>query len=431
VLFEIELATDRIVGIVGDAHAWLSMDHGSLLGASIRDLMVASDPAPSPLIDELPVGASRHLQLLSGTGEEVAVELHMLTLVNDGRHALLVVRDRTAYIEQQETLVRFKTIVEQTADAVMITDERGTVQYVNPAFEAYTGYTFGDIVGRTAAILKSGHHDREFYFGLWSTLYRGEPFRALFVNRARSGKILHEQKTITPVRGKDGVIRHFVSTAKDVTERVEYEAHLAYLATHDTLTGLPNRKLFFDRTNQAALRARREGSKFALVYLDLDGFKAINDTFGHEAGDALLTGMASRIRHVLREADTVARLGGDEFCILLEGLGDALASEAIAAKVLDALRTPVLHAGQSLYVRASLGIAIYPDDHLDPQRLLSLADSAMYAAKRIGGCHVRWSAQDEGGQTGGAPDETRGSPELERTGNAPPAGPEEPNHGPH
>jgi len=391
ILLEIDLESEWVTGVIGDGREWLLIDRECLLGAPIRDLIVASSARSARLIQEIPLGKSIHGHFLSGTGAELPVEMHMLVADESTQKALLLVRDRTEYVEQQAALVRFKTIVEQTADAVMITDERGVVQYVNPAFEAYTGYATGEIIGRTAAILKSGKHDRSFYSDLWSTLHRGEPFRALFVNRARSGKILHEEKTITPVRGENGRICYFVSTAKDVTERVAYEEHLAYLATHDTLTGLPNRKLFFDRANQATLRARREGSKFAVIYLDLDGFKAINDTYGHEAGDALLTGMALRIPRVLRESDTVARLGGDEFGIVLEGLEHAIESEIISAKILESLRPPVLFSGQALHVRASLGIAIYPDDHVEPQRLLCLADAAMYGAKRMGGCHIRYA----------------------------------------
>jgi diguanylate cyclase (GGDEF)-like protein/PAS domain S-box-containing protein len=267
----------------------------------------------------------------------------------------------------------------------MITRSDGVIEYVNPGFERITGYRAGDIIGRRPSILASGMHPPAFYSELWRTLGRGESFRSVFTNRRSSGELYYEEKTISPIRGADEAISHFVATGKDVTERIAAERRLEYLANYDALTGLPNRSLLHDRLAQAIQRAHRLGKGVAVQFVDLDRFKLINDTLGHNAGDRVLIEAASRLRQCLRATDTVARLGGDEFILIQEGVGNPDEVEQVARKVLDAFAPcfPVAPP-QGLFVSVSVGLALYPGDGLTPDELLMRADLAMYRAKEGG-----------------------------------------------
>ncbi len=197
----------------------------------------------------------------------------------------------------------------QTDDMVLITDAKGSVTYVNASFERATGYARHEIIGGCPSILKSGQHTPEFYANLWRTLKAGKAFRAVFTNRRRNGDLYQEQKTITPLRDDDGNITHYVSTAKDITERVSEQRWMEHLASHDQLTDLPNRRLFSDRLTQGLLRAARDGSTLAVLFLDLDRFKNINDSLGHTTGDELLRAVADRLKQCGRGEDTVANSG--------------------------------------------------------------------------------------------------------------------------
>lgn len=293
----------------------------------------------------------------------------------------------TPYLNRDATPVAqiLARAIEQTDDAVMITRSDGIIEYVNPGFERITGYRAGDIIGRRPSILASGMHPPAFYSELWRTLGRGESFRSVFTNRRSSGELYYEEKTISPIRGADDAISHFVATGKDVTERIAAERRLEYLANYDALTGLPNRSLLHDRLAQAIQRAHRLGKGVAVQFVDLDRFKLINDTLGHNAGDRVLIEAASRLRQCLRATDTVARLGGDEFILIQEGVGNPDEVEQVARKVLDAFAPcfPVAPP-QGLFVSVSVGLALYPGDGLTPDELLMRADLAMYRAKEGG-----------------------------------------------
>jgi len=299
----------------------------------------------------------------------------------------------TPYLNRDATPVAqiLARAIEQTDDAVMITRSDGVIEYVNPGFERITGYRAGDIIGRRPSILASGMHPPAFYSELWRTLGRGESFRSVFTNRRSSGELYYEEKTISPIRGADEAISHFVATGKDVTERIAAERRLEYLANYDALTGLPNRSLLHDRLAQAIQRAHRLGKGVAVQFVDLDRFKLINDTLGHNAGDRVLIEAASRLRQCLRATDTVARLGGDEFILIQEGVGNPDEVEQVARKVLDAFAPcfPVAPP-QGLFVSVSVGLALYPGDGLTPDELLMRADLAMYRAKEGGRISFRF-----------------------------------------
>ncbi|OGI55053.1 MAG: hypothetical protein A3D32_08910 [Candidatus Muproteobacteria bacterium RIFCSPHIGHO2_02_FULL_60_13] len=280
---------------------------------------------------------------------------------------------------------QLSSAVEQTADAIVITDRRGVIQYVNPAYEQITGYPLKEVLGKNASVVKSGEHGKGFYEELWRTILAGQVFRGVMVNRKKDGLLYYEEKTITPLKDVGGNIVRFVSTGKDITQRLQSEERLHHLAHHDPLTDLPNRLLLQDRLTQAMREADQLERLVAVMFLDLDRFKTINDTLGHDIGDALLKTVAERLATCLRPGDTVSRLGGDEFTITLANVAHVDDVTRVAQKILDQFISPFRIGGRDLFVTPSIGITLYPLDEKQPENLLKDADVAMYRAKELGG----------------------------------------------
>jgi diguanylate cyclase (GGDEF)-like protein/PAS domain S-box-containing protein len=290
-------------------------------------------------------------------------------------------------------LERVTWLLERSGDAALVTDSAGAIEYVNPAFEAMTGYAPPEVIGRTPAILKSGRQSAEFYRELWNTLRAGKEFRGVLLNRRRDGSLFHEEKTIRPLFDESGSLRHYLSSGRDVSLRMAALEKLRHDATHDALTDLPNRALYLDRLQQALAHAARSGERLAIAVIDVDGFKSINDEWGHEAGDAALQAIARRLHMCVRKADTAARLGGDEFALLLHDAGDAA---RVLHAVLQACTEPMhTRRGQAVPLSVSVGVSRYPDDARDAEALLRCADEAMYRAKREGGGRCRSNDQAE------------------------------------
>ena len=295
---------------------------------------------------------------------------------------VIIARDITADREGQEALEKLTRAVEQTADAVVIADRAGIIQYVNPAFEQISGYTGQEVTGGTPRILKSGAHAPSFYKRLWDTIGSGKVFTGRFVNRKKDGSLYTEEKVIAPIRDQSGEITHFVSTGRDVTQREEAEETINRLAYTDALTGLPNRVLLREHLDVAIKTARRGGRQLAVIFMDVDRFKAVNDTAGHSEGDNLLRTIAERLRRSVRARDTVARFGGDEFVVLCPGPIDAAEAVAVSGRILASIRESLTLGGEQFHVSASAGIALFPDHGTDAEALLSHADAAMYCARR-------------------------------------------------
>ena len=272
-------------------------------------------------------------------------------------------------------------LVEQWPDALLLADVRGTIEYVNPAFERLTGYRSTDVLGRTPALLKSGRHDAAFYRRFWSRLRRGQAYRGIFVNRAKDGSLFHEEELIRPLRAANGRISHFLCAGRDVSALVQEMQELQRLATHDALTALPNRILFRDRLAQALHQAKRRGEPVVVALLDLDAFKRINTQYGHLAGDAVLRAVARRTQRAVRAVDTVARVGGDELALVLPAVRSRRAAASLLEKIRTANALTVRYGGRRIPMSVSIGASIYPDDG----QLLRRADGAMYAAKAAGG----------------------------------------------
>ena len=322
---------------------------------------------------------------LTKDGRDIPVEITATKTIWQGEPAGLVfLHDISERRRTEAQMRKLSSAVEHTADSVLITDRDGVIEYVNPAFERTTGYTRDQVLGQKPDLLKSGKHNAEFYQGLWDTIMAGEVFSEVFINRHKDGRLYYEEKTITPLKDACGHVSHFIATGKDVTERAQAQERLRHMAQHDALTGLPNRMLLLDRLKQALVRTRWHRRIVALLFVDLDRFKTINDTLGHETGDVLLQQLAIRFSSSVREGDTVARFGGDEFVILLEDVTHINDIGSVARKVLLALAPPFEIAGRGLYITASIGISMCPNDGEDATALLKNADLAMYRAKEMG-----------------------------------------------
>lgn len=365
-----------------------------LLTMRLADLLPPGSPPPR--LEEL----RRHGSLISertirrGDGTLIEIEVSG-TVLADGR-IQGIARDITARKQMEAEMRKLSGAVQQTADLIVITDRNGLIEYVNPAFVATTGYTKEEAIGSTPRLIKSDKHDDEFYARLWDTLLRGEVFQDVVINRRKNGSLYYEEKSITPIKNDAAEITHFVSAGKDITDRMRVQERLQFLAHHDVLTGLPNRALFLERLAHAVSRRQWTRRPMAVIFLDLDRFKYVNDTLGHDIGDSALQIAAQRLASCIRDGDTVARLGGDEFTILLEDLSSADHVPLIARKILDALALPFTVGGAEFFITTSIGITIYPDDAQDALSLLRNADSAMYRAKEVGRNNFQYYSKELG-----------------------------------
>ena len=287
--------------------------------------------------------------------------------------------------------------IDSTREALMITDASNRVVSVNPAFTTITGYTAAQAIGRDPRFLASGRHDAAFFADIWGALGRSGHWQGEIWNRRRNGELFPAWQTISCVRNAAGEIANYVALFSDIGALKLAEERALHLAHHDMLTGLPNRLLFAAQLAQSLQRASRQGQQIALLFLDLDRFKFVNDTLGHAAGDELLRVVAARLRAAVRAEDTVARLGGDEFTVVLEEVAGTAAAAATARKLHDAIVAPMALQGRKVSVAATIGMALFPADGTDADTLMRAADMAMYRAKRRGGrSHVFGGARSGG-----------------------------------
>ncbi|MDP1735305.1 MAG: PAS domain S-box protein [Sulfuritalea sp.] len=293
-------------------------------------------------------------------------------------------RDNTRQRKAEEELRLAAKVFESSGEAIMITDAEGCMISVNQAFSRVTGYGADQAVGRNASLLASGRHSREFFSDMWREMLETGYWHGEIWNRRRDGEIFPEWLGISSVRDAEGKITHFVGIFSDISERKAAEAKIAFLAHHDPLTGLPNRLLLKDRMGQAIVHAERTGNKVALLFVDLDRFKAVNDSFGHPVGDALLRDAAQRLLACVRDSDTISRHGGDEFLVVLTDLQSSEVPAQIAAKIMAVLCAPFHIDDHEATISASVGIAVYPEDGAGFDELLQKADTAMYHAKEAG-----------------------------------------------
>ncbi|MCX6074352.1 MAG: sensor domain-containing diguanylate cyclase [Campylobacterales bacterium] len=279
---------------------------------------------------------------------------------------------------------RYRTLFESTYDGILITDASLKIIAVNKALCRLTGYEEEELKTKTPTIFQSGTHDPMMYREMWNSLNSEGHFEGDILDRTKDGSLLPLRISIDTIKNSDNEITHFIAIYNDITKRKNHEEHLNFLAHHDALTGLPNRVLFDDRILQLIKRAERTETKFAIVFLDLDKFKPVNDQFGHKTGDKLLRMVAKRLTEHARDIDTVTRLGGDEFVILFEDIQDRAMVETIVENILMAIAAPYLIEGDTIQIGASAGISIYPENGLDSNSLLHYADGEMYRMKNRG-----------------------------------------------
>ncbi len=275
-------------------------------------------------------------------------------------------------------------VFENTLDGVLISDSDGIILSVNPAFTEITGYTAEEAVGQNPRILQSNRHDRAFYATMWRQITTEGQWNGEIWNRRKDGDLYLERMTISMVRGADGEAIRYVSVFSDITALWRKDEHIKHLAFHDALTDLPNRTLLMDRINQKLINSNREQCNLALLFIDLDGFKPVNDHFGHNVGDDLLKEVSKRLLKLVRNSDTVARLGGDEFIIVLNNPKGKEEITYIANRVVSSINEPIDVLGDLLHIGASVGISVFPDDATTAAELIKSSDTAMYAAKESG-----------------------------------------------
>jgi diguanylate cyclase len=272
------------------------------------------------------------------------------------------------------------------ADPIFIADHSGHIVWVNEAFSKRSGFSPQEAVGHTPSFLKSGKHDASFYRELWQTILAGKVWRGEIIERRKDGSLYTTDEVISPLRDDKGTVTHFVAVQHDITLRKQEAERERFLAYHDALTGLCNRVFFLDLVQQAISRSRRSMHPLALLFLDLDHFKLVNDTSGHETGDRLLVLVAERLGAAVRKTtDAVARLSGDEFAILQTDVNDPQSAMSLAHKLLLSISQPFVLKGRKVHIGVSIGIAIFPTDGELPEELLRNADKAMYLAKSQGG----------------------------------------------
>jgi diguanylate cyclase (GGDEF)-like protein/PAS domain S-box-containing protein len=287
--------------------------------------------------------------------------------------------------KQAESDLHLSATVFDSYEAMVVTDENCEILRVNDAFCRITGYEPDEVIGRNMSILSSGMQSDEFYKGMWESISTKGGWQGEIWNRRKNGEIYPQWLTISAIKGKDGVVTNYVGTMLDITQRKAAEEQMNYRAHHDPLTDLPNRALLMDRLRLALAQSKRDGSLLCFMYVDLDRFKEVNDTFGHGIGDLLLKEVAKRLLEcVRRETDTVARLGGDEFAVLLPKVDKEEDIAVIGSKILDAMNEMFMLQGNSVQISASIGIALYPLHASTVEALIEVADKALYEAKEDG-----------------------------------------------
>lgn len=370
----------------------LGYEPGELVGVSTRRFYISEHEFLSveAVYDEISENGIGHTQYqyVRKDGSIVWLAMSGTFLNKENGESLWTFVD----ISQQknaESELRIAAVAFESHESMLITDANNVILRVNRAFSEMTGYEAGEVIGQTPKLLKSDVHDPSYYADMWNTLLAEGKWQGELWNKRKNGELYPEFLTITAVKNPEGEITNFVGSATDITRTKAAAAEIENLAFYDHLTALPNRRLLLDRLKQALLYSARHSNDGAILFLDLDHFKTINDTLGHDTGDTLLQEVANRLTASVREGDTVARLGGDEFVVMIEGLSELKAeaathTEDIGEKILAALNQPYTLAGKEYQLGCSIGVALFSDHMQSVDELLKHADIAMYQAKRSG-----------------------------------------------
>lgn len=300
-----------------------------------------------------------------------------MSIIHDGRRL-----DATVAVAPAPLLA---AALASIASAIFITDANGVILWVNDAFTSLSGYSSLEAAGRTPALLNSGCQDRAYYAMLWETILAGRVWQGEVIDRHKSGRLYVVDEIITPLLNCHGAATHFIAIQHDISKRKQESDHYRHLAFHDELTGLPNRASLLSILRLAIARASRDTSLLALLFIDLDKFKPINDELGHQAGDQLLSAVGARLRASIRNTDVVARIGGDEFVVLLHNKVSPTLACKLAEKLLSTLARQFKIGPHRVCIAASIGLAFYPDHGMTVDDMMNHADAAMYRAKLSGG----------------------------------------------
>lgn len=369
---------------------WWGKHPEDIVGTPIRDLMGERLFALNePHIRRALAGERQHFQraLIKANGEPgYILGNYIPDLDAEGkvRGIFILASDVTGLKETQAQLELAASVFENTVEGIAVTNAQGVFLSVNPAFTAITGYTAEEAIGQTPRILKSNRHDHAFYVSLWQEIMTSGQWKGDIWNRRKNGEVYLERITIAMIRDATGAPLRYVSVFSDITDLWRKDEYLKHLAFHDALTDLPNRSLLMERLDHQLEQARHARFELALMFLDLDRFKVINDTFGHDVGDELLRVVAQRLRALVRQSDTVARLGGDEFVIKLNNPASKEEIEHVASRIVSVINAPMEIRGMPVRIGTSIGIAMFPANGNTPIELIKNADAAMYAAKNAG-----------------------------------------------
>lgn len=372
-----EMPAEEIVGQSWEQVGVLSEEEYIKAQQKIQAIVSRSEPENSfelTLVDSL--GKPKNLQLiqhatLNEQGQVVSIDGWIQNISSQTR--------------AENELRQAASVFSHAQEAILITDPVGVILNVNRAFEMITGYTKKEAVGQTPKLLYSGKQDKSFYSVMWQQLLTAGKWSGEIWNKRKNGNIYPEKLTITAIKNANGSIKNFIALFSDITVEKEQRNQLEMIAHYDVLTGLPNRMLFADRLSQAIARSKRHGSSIAVVFIDLDGFKAVNDVFGHQAGDYLLKTIAKRFKNTLREEDSISRYGGDEFVAVISNVESMADIDPLLARFLVQANEPIDYSGEQLNVSASVGVTIYHhEQELEAEQIIRQADQAMYQAKTRG-----------------------------------------------
>ncbi len=392
---------------VGIAHVgldgrWLRVNHKLCLitGYAEEELLTRDRPSityPDDMPDELDSrqkllagevpSSTKEIRYVRKDGSLVWVSLTSSltrTVTGEPDYFIEVIEDITERKEATEQLRLFARIFDTINEGVVVTDSTNNIVSVNPAFSSITGYSAAEAIGNNPRMLHSGLMDKVFYDKMWQSINKTGRWQGEISDRRKNGESYVEWLSISTMKDERGEFSHHIAVVSDISERKAAEEHMVYIAQHDFLTDLPNRMMLHDRLTQAIAHAGREQRKVAVMFLDLDRFKAINDTLGHLVGDKLLKVVAGRISSVARVSDTVSRLGGDEFAIMLPYIENMDDIATIAVKLLTSVAGPCVIDGNDIEVTTSIGISVFPEDGKDSESLIAHADAAMYQAKGNG-----------------------------------------------
>lgn len=362
------------------------------LGQKYEDLIIPDEMRETAILDVSKclagniVNPAKEMILKKANGSPISVFTSHVVITGSGSQPefYCIDLDLTALKRAEARVVTLSQAIEQSPVSVVMTDTRGRIEYVNSMFERTTGYTSDEVVGKSSHILKSDLTKQGKFEQLWTALAAGKSWQGEFQNRKKNGEFFWVQAHIAPVKSETGAVNHFLAVTQDVTQQKFQEEKILYQAHYDNLTGLPNRFLSLDRLSQMLKEVSREQNQVAVFFIDLDDFKKVNDTLGHQVGDELLMEAANRLKAAVRETDVIGRLGGDEFIVLVDHMKNSLYIAQIAEKLLEQFQSPFQLKGRELVSTASIGIAVYPTDGETPSELLKQADAAMYYSKEQG-----------------------------------------------